>query len=53
MPLGLALAGPVADAIGRDATLVTGAALIVSSAAAGMAVPSVRGLRAPPVAGSA
>jgi hypothetical protein len=53
MPLGLALAGPVADAIGRDATLVGGAALIVGSAVAGMAVPSVRALRASPVGGPA
>ena len=52
MPLGLALAGPAADAIGRDATLVAGAALIVGSAVAGMAVPSVRALRAAPVGGS-
>ena len=51
MPLGLALAGPVADAIGTDATLVVGALLIVVSAGSGMAVPSVRALRAAPVAG--
>ncbi len=51
MPIGLALAGPVADAIGTDATLVAGAVLIVVSAGSGMAVPSVRALRAAPVAG--
>jgi MFS family permease len=51
MPIGLALAGPVADAIGTDATLVAGAVLIVVSAGSGMAVPSVRALRASPVAG--
>ena len=51
MPIGLALAGPVADAIGTDATLIAGAVLIVVSAGSGMAVPSVRALRAAPVGG--
>lgn len=46
MPIGLALAGPVAEAIGRDATLVLGAAFVAGSASVGMAVPSVRAMRA-------
>lgn len=48
MPIGLALAGPVAEVIGRDATLVIGAVLVAGSASIGMTVPSVRSLRAAP-----
>jgi len=47
MPIGLALAGPIAEGIGRDATLLLGAALVAGSALAGITTPSVRALRAP------
>jgi MFS family permease len=46
MPAGFALAGPVSEAIGIDATLWTAAALIVASNLAILAVPSVRHVRA-------
>jgi MFS family permease len=45
MPAGFALAGPVSDAIGIDATLWGAAALIIGSNLAIVAVPSVRHLR--------
>jgi MFS family permease len=45
MPAGFALAGPVSDAIGIDATLWTAAGLIVAANLAIVAVPSVRRLR--------
>jgi MFS family permease len=45
MPAGFALAGPLADAIGLDATLWAAAALLVASNLAIVAVPSVRRLR--------
>jgi hypothetical protein len=44
MPLGTALAGPVADALGTQATLRGMSALGVASALAFLAVPSVRAL---------
>jgi hypothetical protein len=44
-PLGLALAGPAAVAIGVDTTLVAAAAITVTVYAIGMAVPSARNLR--------
>lgn len=47
MPVGLALAGPVAHLFGVDATLAAAAVLIVLASAAGLMVPSVRALRAP------
>jgi MFS family permease len=46
MPLGLALAGPLANAVGVDAVLVAAALLIIVSCAAGVATPSVRSLEA-------
>ena len=45
-PLGLIAAGPISDAIGVDATLWLGAALIVVPTALVLLVPEVRGLRA-------
>jgi MFS family permease len=47
MPLGYAIVGPVAATIGREPTLLAAAALIIGSAAAGVATPSVRALRGP------
>lgn len=44
MPLGQALAGPLADAVGLDVVLIGAATLIVLSCAAGIATPSVRSL---------
>jgi predicted MFS family arabinose efflux permease len=44
-PLGFALAGPTADAIGLDATLLAAATLLVVVHAAVLLVPSVRNLR--------
>jgi hypothetical protein len=46
MPLGQALAGPVAAGVGTEVTLAGAAVLIALSCAAGIAVPSVRGMRA-------
>ena len=46
-PLGFVLAGPVAAAVGREATLLGAAALVIICCAGGVAVPSVRALRAP------
>jgi len=45
LPAGFALAGPVSDAIGIDATLWAAAALIVAANLAIVAVPSVRRVR--------
>jgi MFS family permease len=50
MPLGLALAGPVADAVGLHETLWGMSAVGVASALAWLAAPSVRRLRRPPAA---
>jgi MFS family permease len=47
-PLGQALAGPLSDRAGTDAVLLSAAALVVVSCAAGVATPSVRGIRATP-----
>jgi hypothetical protein len=48
-PLGFALAGPTADAIGLDATLLAAAGLLVVVHVAILLVPSVRHLRDAPV----
>jgi MFS family permease len=53
MPLGQALAGPLADAVGTEATLVGAALLIAASCAAGLVAPSVVAMRAAPVAADA
>jgi MFS family permease len=50
MPLGLALAGPIADGIGLRETLLGMSVVGVASALAWLAAPSVRRLRRPPVA---
>jgi MFS family permease len=47
MPLGLALAGPAADALGLHATLVAMSAVGVLSALAWLRTPAVRDLRRP------
>jgi MFS family permease len=47
MPLGLALSGPLADAIGLHAALIVLSALGVLSALLWLATPSVRTLRRP------
>jgi MFS family permease len=47
MPLGLAVAGPLADALGLHETLILLSALGVISAAAWMLTPSVREVRRP------
>jgi hypothetical protein len=44
-PLGFALAGPAADAIGVDTALVAAAAITVTVYAIGLAVPGARNLR--------
>ena len=46
-PVGFMLAGPLAELVGREATLLGAVALIVICCAGGVAVPSVRALRAP------
>lgn len=51
-PLGQALAGPLATAFGLQATLVGAGVLILVVVAATLAVPSVRHLPAPDLAGS-
>ena len=48
MPVGQALAGPVATVVGVEATLIAAAALVLTCCTAGIAVPSVRALRASP-----
>jgi len=47
LPLGYALAGPIASAVGMSAYLVFGAAWIVVTTAAVFAVPAVRNYRLP------
>jgi hypothetical protein len=47
-PLGQVLAGPLSDRAGTDAVLLSAAALVVVSCAAGVATPSVRAIRATP-----
>jgi MFS family permease len=42
MPLGYALTGPAVDALGRDAVLVFGTAVVLVSTLPLLAVPSVR-----------
>ncbi|WP_234534984.1 MFS transporter [Streptomyces shenzhenensis] len=51
-PLGLALAGPAADAFGTDRMLIVCAALIVAATLAALVSPGVRSLRAPDAAQS-
>ena len=46
-PVGFALAGPVADAVGREVTLLGACALVIVCCAGGIAVPSVRNVRVP------
>jgi MFS family permease len=50
MPLGLALAGPIADALGLERTLRVMSAMGVLVALGWLAAPSVRRLRRPPAA---
>src|SRR6266545_737987 len=50
MPLGMAVCGPIADAIGLEATLRWMSAVGIVSALAWLAQPSVRALRRPPAA---
>jgi hypothetical protein len=50
MPLGLAVAGPAADALGLQETLFAMSAVSVLVALAWLAAPSVRTLRRPPAA---
>jgi MFS family permease len=45
MPLGFALAGPIASVVGLDATLIGAAVLMIAAGAAALAVPSVRAMR--------
>jgi MFS family permease len=45
-PVGQALAGPASEAFGTDAVLITAAALVAVSCAAGIAAPSVRAISA-------
>ena len=47
MPIGMAIAGPVADAVGLHATLIGMSVVGVVSALAWLAQPSVRQLRRP------
>ena len=48
MPLGMAMAGPIADALGLQATLLGMSAVGLAGALAWLAQPSVRRLRRPP-----
>jgi hypothetical protein len=50
MPLGMAMAGPIADALGLQATLVGMSAVGLAGALAWVAQPSVRRLQRPPAA---
>lgn len=50
MPLGMAVCGPIADAIGLQATLRWMSAIGILAALLWLAQPSVRALRRPPVA---
>ena len=49
LPIGQAAAGPLAEAVGRDATLTGAAVLIAISCAAALLAPSVRAARATPL----
>ena len=49
MPLGMALAGPLADAIGVDTTLWLTVAIFVTGVAIVAAIPSVRAIRRPEI----
>ena len=50
MPLGMAMAGPIADALGLQATLIGMSAIGLAGALAWLAQPSVRRLHRPPSA---
>ena len=50
MPLGMAMAGPIADALGLQATLLGMSAVGLAGALAWLAQPSVRRLQRPPAA---
>jgi predicted MFS family arabinose efflux permease len=50
MPLGMAMAGPIADALGLQATLIGMSAVGLAGALAWLAQPSVRRLHRPPAA---
>lgn len=50
LPIGLALVGPIARAVGERATLVGSSLILVVLVAATLAVPAVWGLRAPALA---
>jgi predicted MFS family arabinose efflux permease len=50
MPLGMAVAGPIADALGLQATLIGMSAIGLAGALAWLAQPSVRRLHRPPSA---
>jgi NAD(P)H-dependent flavin oxidoreductase YrpB (nitropropane dioxygenase family) len=50
LPLGYALAGPIADAVGMSAYLIFGAAWIVVTTLIVFAVPAVRNYRLPEAA---
>ena len=50
MPLGLALAGPISDALGLERTLRLMSAVGVLAALGWLVAPSVRRLRRPPAA---
>lgn len=48
LPIGQVLAGPLAETVGRDATLAGAAALIAIACGAALLAPSVRAMRATP-----
>ena len=50
MPLGMAMAGPIADALGLQATLIGMSAVGLAGALGWLAQPSVRRLQRPPAA---
>ena len=50
MPVGYALCGPVADAVGLHATMVAASVLVAAMFAVALAVPDVRGVRQESVA---
>ena len=50
MPLGMAMAGPIADQLGLQATLLGMSAVGLAGALGWLAQPSVRRLRRPPAA---
>jgi len=56
LPIGQVVAGPLAEVVGRDATLTGAAALIAIACGAALVAPSVRAMRAtpspPPASGS-